>query len=96
MSDQDQAFKASVIRNFSTADGRLQSIPVQRKKKLIILEYLIFKLEPGRPYPEKEINMFIKGFHEDFATIRREFIVHGFMTRENEVYMLAPQDDWAT
>lgn len=95
MNNQDQAFKASVIRNFSTADGRLQSIPVQRKKKLIILEHLVSRLETGRQYPEKELNLFIKGFHEDFATIRREFIVHGFMTRENEVYTLAPQESWA-
>ncbi|UHA75885.1 DUF2087 domain-containing protein [Paenibacillus sp. 481] len=87
--------KESVIRNFFTVDGKLKSVPAQLKKKLIVLEHLIGKLEMGRKYSEQEVNAFIKHVHADFATIRREFIMHQFMFRENEVYELNPPEMWA-
>ncbi|MNJ40173.1 DUF2087 domain-containing protein [Paenibacillus bouchesdurhonensis] len=93
--EQQQRLKESVIKNFFTADGRLKSIPAQLKKKLIVLEHLVSRLEMGHKYSEPEINAFIKNYHEDFATIRREFIMHQFMFRENDIYELNPQEMWA-
>lgn len=63
--------RESVIGNFFTKEGRLKHVPAQLKKKLIVLEHLVSHLEQGRKYAEKEINEFIKQYHEDFATIRR-------------------------
>ncbi|WP_240421981.1 metalloregulator ArsR/SmtB family transcription factor [Paenibacillus periandrae] len=93
--DDYKRMKDSVIKNFFTSEGKLKSLPVQLKKKLIVLEHLVSQLEKGRKYSEKEINDFIKGFHEDFATVRREFIMHQFMFRESQVYELNPQEMWA-
>lgn len=93
--DRNQNLKQSVIRNFITLDGKLKHIPAQLKKKLIILEHLVGQLEKGRTYTEKELNAFIKNYHPDFATIRREFIMHQFMFRENEIYELNPVEMWA-
>ncbi|RLQ97111.1 DUF2087 domain-containing protein [Falsibacillus albus] len=87
--------KQSVLRNFFTKDGRLKSIPAQRKKKLYVFEHLVEGLEKGRKYPEKEINEYIKNFHDDFATIRREFIINHYMYRENNIYELNPKEMWA-
>lgn len=95
MQDDQKRMKDSVIKNFFTAEGKLKNLPAQLKKKLIVLEHLVTNLEKGRKYSEKEINEFIKNFHEDFATIRREFIMHQFMFRENEIYELNPQELWA-
>jgi hypothetical protein len=95
MDDTYKKLQDSVIRNFFTSEGKLMQIPAQLKKKLIVLEYLVSQLEKGRKYTEKEINDFIKPFHEDFATIRREFIMHQFMYRENEIYELNPREMWA-
>jgi hypothetical protein len=95
MEDEHKRIKESVIKNFFTNEGKLKNIPVQLKKKLIVLELMVSKLEMGRPYSEKEINEFIKTFHSDFATIRREFIMHQFMYRENQIYELNPQEMWA-
>ncbi|MCR8644630.1 metalloregulator ArsR/SmtB family transcription factor [Paenibacillus sp. N1-5-1-14] len=92
--DQNERMRTSVLNNFYTAAGKLKHIPAQYKKKLIALEYMVMKLEKGKKYPEKELNEFIKTFHEDFATIRREFIMHQFMFRENEVYEMNPQELW--
>jgi len=95
LNDDAKRTRDSVLKNFFTADGKLKNLPVQLKKKLIVLEDLVSRLEKGRKYSEKEINDFIKLFHEDFATIRREFIMHQFMFREHEVYELNPPEMWA-
>lgn len=92
--DSKQKLKDSVMKNFFTKEGRLRSIPAQYKKKLIVLQHLVEQLEKGRKYQEKEINEFIKQYHEDYATIRREFIMHDFMYREEEVYELNPTEMW--
>jgi hypothetical protein len=85
----------SVLKNFFTADGRLKHIPAQLKKKLIVLEHLVSGLEPGNTYTEKEINEYIGRFHEDYATIRREFIMHQYMFRDNQIYERNPKELWA-
>ncbi|MGG3505401.1 DUF2087 domain-containing protein [Paenibacillus lautus] len=89
-----EAYKASVLRNFITKDGTLRSIPAQYKKKLVILEYLVEQLEAGKVYPEKDINAFIKRYHADYATIRREFIIHQYMSRDHEIYTRNPRELW--
>ncbi|PAV30450.1 ArsR family transcriptional regulator [Virgibacillus profundi] len=86
--------KYKIINNFFNNDGKLKNIPAQRKKKLIILEHLIKGLKVGRIYQEKEINEHIKQFHEDYATIRREFIMCHFMNRQNGEYELNPKEMW--
>ncbi|WP_148931716.1 metalloregulator ArsR/SmtB family transcription factor [Paenibacillus methanolicus] len=92
--DKNDRLKLSVIKNFFTADGKLKHIPSQLKKKRIVLQFLAEKLEPGRSYTEKEINAFIGAFHPDFATIRREFIMHAYLFRDNEIYERNPREMW--
>ncbi|GGH60038.1 hypothetical protein GCM10008014_34210 [Paenibacillus silvae] len=94
MTDVNETLKASIMRNFFSKDGRLRQIPAQYKKKLVVLEHLVEQLEFGRKYSEKEINAFIQNYHEDFATLRREFIMHQFMYREDGVYELNPREMW--
>jgi hypothetical protein len=87
--------RQKVISNFFTKEGKLKTIPAQRKKKLMIFEHILKGLEKGRKYEEKEINEYIKHFHDDYATIRREFIINHYMYRENAVYELNPKEMWA-
>jgi len=86
---------AKVIENFIGPDGRLKNIPAQRKKKLIIFRHIVKGLKEGRKYEEKELNEYIKRFFDDYATIRREFIINHFMYRENNIYELNPEEMWA-
>lgn len=95
LNEEQKRLRDSVIRNFFSKEGKLKNIPSQLKKKLIILEHMVTNLEAGRRYSEKEINEYIKAYHEDFATIRREFIMHQFLFREKEIYELNPQELWA-
>ncbi|CAM3484981.1 metalloregulator ArsR/SmtB family transcription factor [Brevibacillus invocatus] len=84
-----------VIRSFFTAEGKLKQIPAQRKKKLIVFEHIVRGLKKGHKYTEKEISDYIRQFHEDYATIRREFIMNHYMYREDGVYELNPEEMWA-
>jgi hypothetical protein len=87
--------KQKIIANFFSKDGKLKNIPAQRKKKLMVFEHLIKGLDNGRKYEEKELNQYIQQFHEDYATIRREFIINQYMYRENGIYELNPVEMWA-
>jgi biotin operon repressor len=86
--------RAAIINNFFTKDGKLKTFPAQRKKKLVVLEHMVKGLEFGKVYPEKEINEYLKQFHEDYATLRRELIMCQYMYRENNQYELNPVELW--
>jgi len=86
--------RLKIIQNFFTKDGKLKNYPAQRKKKLVVLAHMVKGLEFGRIYPEKEINEYLKQFHEDYATLRRELIMCQFMYRENNQYELNPIELW--
>ncbi|CAH0121388.1 hypothetical protein PAE9249_03916 [Paenibacillus sp. CECT 9249] len=94
-SEKNVKLRQSVLRSFLASDGTLKQIPAQLKKKLIVLEYLVSGLEMGQKYKEREINEWIKKVHPDFATIRREFVMHHYMYRENDMYELNPREMWA-
>ena len=66
--------------------GKLKSIPVQRKKRRIILEFMIEAFEEDRSYTEREVNIIIADFHDDFCTLRREFISENLMERDKGIY----------
>ncbi|MGD7043474.1 metalloregulator ArsR/SmtB family transcription factor [Jeotgalibacillus proteolyticus] len=91
---QEVEDKDKILKNFFSKEGRLKTIPAQRKKKLIVLEYLVEKLEVGKKYSEKEINIFIEKYHEDYATLRREFINHQLMFRDKGIYEVNPREMW--
>ncbi|KZE48783.1 ArsR family transcriptional regulator [Brevibacillus parabrevis] len=92
---QMAADQMHVIKSFLTPDGKLKQIPAQRKKKLIVFEYMVRGLEFGRKYKEQEINDYIRQFHDDYATIRREFVMNHYMYREDGIYELNPEEMWA-
>lgn len=83
--DREEQYRQKILDSF-IADGKLKSIPVQRKKKRVILEELVKRFETGREYPEKEVNLIIADFHDDFCTLRRELIMERLMERESGVY----------
>lgn len=77
--------KTKIIDSFFK-NGKLTAIPSQLKKRRVVLEHILENFEMGRVYPEKEVNEVIMQFHEDFCTIRREFIMEKMMTRKNGKY----------
>jgi hypothetical protein len=86
--------RSAIIKNFFTKDGKLKNYPAQRKKKLVVLAHMVKGLEFGKIYQEKDINEYLKQFHEDYATLRRELIMCQYMYRENNQYELNPVELW--
>ncbi len=84
---REQQYREKVLQNLFEY-GKLKTIPVQRKKRRIVLEEIAKRFEPGRVYAEKEVNLIIADFHDDFCTLRRELIAEGIIERENGVYWL--------
>ena len=74
-------------------DGRLVSIPAQYKKRRYVMEELARSFEWGRLYDEKEVNAILKTFHDDVASLRREFIDQRIMMRESGRYWLVRPND---
>jgi DNA-binding transcriptional ArsR family regulator len=70
-------------------DGVLKQIPAQRRKRVFVLQHLMERFAPRTDYSEKTVNEMLKRAHPDFATLRRELVDYGFMTRENGVYRVA-------
>lgn len=76
------SYDRKVLRDYLSEDGHLKKIPAQHKKRSVILRHILREFEPGRRYAETEVNDIISRFHEDYATIRREFIMRRMMDRE--------------
>ncbi|MBN1261212.1 MAG: metalloregulator ArsR/SmtB family transcription factor [Anaerolineae bacterium] len=82
---EEDAYRQKVLRTYFR-HGRLTAIPTQRKKRLIILDKLIYEFEPGRLYTEREVNQVLVDFNEDVATLRRDLVDEGYLNRENSRY----------
>jgi len=75
------AYDRKVIADFTRPDGSLKGIPAQRKKLEAILRYVARDFEPGKRYPEKQVNEVLVRFHADTASLRRELVGAKLMER---------------
>jgi hypothetical protein len=76
---------ARVLRAF-VHDGRLTSIPSVHSKRLVVLDWLSQRFEPGRRYSEEMVNLVIAQVHPDTAALRRYLVDDGFLARERGNY----------
>ena len=83
---REEEYRQKVLAAFFEY-GRLKSIPSQRKKERICLEEIAKSFEIGKEYDEKEVNDIIKGFFEDYCTIRRDMLAEQIMERSGTVYV---------
>lgn len=82
---REDAYRQTILNNFMV-NGKLKTIPVQRKKKRVILEEIGKSFELDRCYPEKAVNLIIAEFHDDFCTLRRELIMENILKRADGIY----------
>jgi hypothetical protein len=85
--DADTVFRAKVLRDFFDGE-RLKEIPAQRKRRVIVLQHVLKRFDPNRNYREPEVNEILRKVHDDFATMRRELVDYGYMTRDRGVYQV--------
>ena len=79
------ADQAQVLRNY-LVDGRLTHIPATRSKRLVVLDFLAGQFEPGRVYPEAQVNYTLGRFHVDYAALRRYLVEEELLERREGFY----------
>ncbi len=84
----EEAYRAKVLGNFFDGD-RLKTIPARRKQRVIVLQKLMERFDPSQTYHEREVNDLLRTAHDDVASLRRELVDYGFMTRERGTYQVA-------
>lgn len=80
---QTDAFTQKVIKSFFKR-GRLIKIPSQQKKLMIVLEEIANAFEIDKTYNEREVNIIIADYHDDFATLRRELVTFKLLKRTKD------------
>ncbi|QTE67988.1 metalloregulator ArsR/SmtB family transcription factor [Clostridiales bacterium] len=78
---RDAEYRKKVIDAFFEY-GKLKSIPSQRKKERIVLEVIADAFEYDRVYTEREVNVIIADFFDDFCTIRRDMVAENLLDRD--------------
>jgi hypothetical protein len=74
---------SAVLRRY-IHHGRLLAMPAAHGKRLVVLDHLAGLFEPGRRYPEPEVNELLGRYHPDFAMLRRYLVDDGFLDRADE------------
>ncbi len=94
-----EAWEQKVLRTYIDGDclesdeiQRLKEIPASRKKRLVILKWLVKKFDIGVNYSERSVNDIIKSYHPDCATLRRDLVGHQLMQREQGLYWRLEQE----
>ena len=83
--DEEDEYARRVMRDYFEGET-LKQVPMQRKKRNVVLRWLAERFEQGRRYSEKEVNAIIKQHHEDSAWLRRELVDGRLMRREGGMY----------
>lgn len=78
-------YRSKVLDSFFRHD-RLEKLPAQHKKRLIVLEQFALRFEPQRRYSETEVTGLIMPLYNDYCTIRRLLVDEGMICREGAIY----------
>ena len=79
--DSEEAVLRTFFRN-----GRLTEIPAKASKRRIVLERIALEFDPGVRFEEKEVNVIVGTFFNDYASLRRYLVDAGLLSREHGVY----------
>jgi hypothetical protein len=62
-------------------DGRITALPAKRIRRRLLLDQIAQGFEPGRQYPEAEVDQILKTVFDDHCALRRYLIDEQFMSR---------------
>jgi excisionase family DNA binding protein len=66
--------------------SQIEPLPAQRSKRKHVLEYILAQFEPNRLYTEEEVNRVISRHHQDYGTVRLEFLAEKMMEKTGSQY----------
>lgn len=74
-----------VIKTF-VRNGKIEKLPRQLKKKLLIIEWICDKFSYNKSYTEEELNQIIIKHYDDYCTVRRYLVDYKYFEREKNIY----------
>ena len=81
--------QAVVLRGYLDERGRLTHLPTQHSKRMVVLDFLAGRFEPGVVYPEQDVTFALQPLHRDYALLRRALVDAGFLERRDGFYWRA-------
>jgi hypothetical protein len=77
------------VRAF-VSDGRLVRLPARRARRRLVLEHIVASFEPGRRFPEREVDVVLRswcaGGETDHVAVRRHLVDEGLLSRADGLY----------
>lgn len=80
-----ESWEDKVLKTF-VQNGRLVDIPARRKKRFVVLKWLVNQFDHNKDYPELSFNEMLKQYHDDHASLRRYLVEEKLMARAKNVY----------
>lgn len=80
-----ESWEDKVLKTF-VQNGRLVDIPARRKKRFVVLKWLVNQFEQDKEYPELHFNEMLKAYHDDHASLRRYLVEEQLMARAKNIY----------
>ena len=78
----EDSYDQKVLATFTLPDGRIKAFPVQEKKYLVLLRYVLRDFKIGIRYGEKRVNEMLARYSKDTARLRRSLVEYKYMARE--------------
>ncbi|MTD17341.1 DUF2087 domain-containing protein [Nakamurella sp. YIM 132087] len=75
-----------VRQRYFDADGRLLQMPAKLSRQIAVLDVIAARFVPGVHYTEAEVNRELIGLYQDYVSLRRALVDHGFMDRAEGRY----------
>jgi hypothetical protein len=67
-------------------DGRIETMPAKRARRLLLLGEVAQAFEPGIRYPEREVNRVLGAMFSDYVALRRYLVDEEFLDRADGKY----------
>jgi hypothetical protein len=62
-------------------DGRITAMPSKRPRRRLLLDQVAQAFEPGRRYPEADVDEILKALFDDHCALRRYLVDEDFLSR---------------
>lgn len=74
------------ILDRAIVEGRLVAMPAKHSRRLVVLDHIAQRFEPGRRYSERQVNAVLAAIDPDTATLRRYLVDERLLDRDGGEY----------
>lgn len=86
--ESEENYRKQVLRTFFK-NGLLLKIPLQNRKKDVVLQKVSTRLMADKMYSEEQLNEVLKKIYPDFDSLRKILLASRFVKKINDQYCLA-------